>query len=112
MTDVQDAVDRRATLQSLTKQHKAVAKKSCGATIALAETIVRADEELKDYVLAAFYKGIDVDPDGSTVRKFTILARPQARFKDWAASEEIPGTRVVRCGMGHWYLVRGPGDGR
>jgi hypothetical protein len=65
----------------LAKRYKAAAKKSCGATIEMAETIVQAVHELKGRPLAVFYKAIGLDPESSTVRKLIIIGRSSPRLK-------------------------------
>jgi hypothetical protein len=85
VTTINDATDQTSILESLTKQYKAAAKKSCGAYIKMAETVVRADEELTKANRALFCKGIGLDPKGSTVRKMRAIGKSSARFKLYLA---------------------------
>lgn len=65
----------------MTKQYHAAAKKSCGAYIEMAGTVVRADEELTKPNRALFCKGINLNPKGSTRRKMKAIGKASARFK-------------------------------
>jgi murein tripeptide amidase MpaA len=65
----------------LAKRYKAAAKKSSGATIEMAETIVLAVHELKGRALEVFYDAIGLDPESSTVRKLIIIGRSSPRLK-------------------------------
>src|SRR3954452_21646738 len=65
----------------LADRYKAAAKKSCGATIEMAETIVKAVHELKGRPLAMFYDAIGLNPNGSTRSKLIKIGRTSARFR-------------------------------
>ena len=81
MTTINDATDQTSILESLTKQYKAAAKKSCGGTIEMGETIVHADQELTGPSHTAFYEAIGIDPNSSKTRKFKKIGETSTRFK-------------------------------
>ena len=85
MPKVKGATDQTSILESLTKQYHAAAKKSCGAYIEMAETVVRAHEELAKSNRALFCKDIGLNPKGSTVRKMRAIGKSSARFKLYLA---------------------------
>ena len=78
-----DAAGHEPPWKLLTNQYKAAAKDSCRGTIAMAEALVRADQELKGRDLAAFYEGTGVDPESSKVRKFRCIGEAAARLNPY-----------------------------
>ncbi len=73
--------DQDAALKSLTKQYHAAAKKSCGAYIEMAETLVRAEEELTKPNCALFRQDIGLEPKSSKRRMMRAIGKSSARFK-------------------------------
>lgn len=83
MPKAKEETDQSSILESLTKQYHAAAKKSCGAYIEMAETVVRADQELTGAALGSFYRAVHRDSKGSTVRKMRLIGQHSSRFKPY-----------------------------
>ena len=90
MIKVEKVSGQELTLEALTQRYKAAAKKSCGAVVEMADTIVTADQELKGADSAAFYEAIGLHPKGSTVRKFRQIGKASSRFKPFL--DRLPST--------------------
>jgi hypothetical protein len=65
----------------LASRYRAAAKKSSGATIAMATTILQAERELTGGPLTKFYSAVGLDPNSSTVRKLKKIGQVSPRLR-------------------------------